>query len=261
MSTIDKEGFLSGEIHKSIAYYREKHKEIFDISHVLNRECVLLINNSKIDWENQSRLVIQALFLKVLEKYQAIIILLERGMTSSAKVLARAIFETTFIIVALTKDPGLLKNYIDQHHDRYKKALKSALQFKSSALKKAMKEIDVEKRYLEKKAELKDKELEILAPKTWAKLAGLDDFYNLYYVKYSNATHSNISALDDHVDKLEETWNLAFGPSDNDLYEMLKGCTYSILNCASCCAEINNLNIDDQLKKLEAKIVEHDKKC
>ena len=83
--------------------------------------------------------------------------MLERGMMSQSKVLARAMLETVFILVALQKKPDLLQCYSDQHEDGTKRALKAAMQFKNKNLRASSKKHNLEKHYIEKKNFLKGK--------------------------------------------------------------------------------------------------------
>lgn len=215
------DGFLSEESEKNRAYNLFKHDELFSFIKELNRFTMDLVSRNKIDWSDNRLLIIDTLFLRGLENFQSIVLLLERGIMSPAKVIARAMLENLFTLAALQKKPELIDSYNDQYSDGRKKALKAALQFKNEALQKRVKKEKIESRYIELKNELAGKELNILKPKQWAVYAELEDFYNLYYVTYSNHIHSNPSALDDHVDRSEDGIDLAFGPSDKDLYDIV----------------------------------------
>jgi len=107
---------------------------------------------------------------------------------------------------------------------------------------------------------LKGKELNPLAPKAWAIEADLEDFYNLYYVLYSNSIHSNLSALDDHIDKSKDEINLAFGPSDNYFYEVFQCCVYILVNAINSTAISYDQDILTQLDYYVSKIKELDEK-
>lgn len=228
---MDTDGFFSEESEKFKAYYLSKYDELFSFVKEFNRFIIGLLGQEKIDWDDKRLLIIHTLFLRVVENYQSIVLLLERGVMSPAKVLARAMLENLFTLVALQKKPELINNYNDQYLDGRKRTLKAALQFKGAELRKLAKKNKIESMYVEIKKELSGKELNILKPKQWAVCADLEDFYNLYYVIYSNYTHSNLSALDDHFDLTEDSMDLAFGPSDKDLCD-IASCSNSTLELA-----------------------------
>lgn len=260
MSKIETDGFLSEESENGKKQIIGKYADAFNISKNINRFCMGFLNKVHIDWKDTYRLIINTLILRVVENFQAIYLMLERGMLTPSKVLTRANLETLFIIAALDKKPELIQSYIDQHHEGHKRSLKAALQFKNDSLKESIKKINIERLYVEKKKELKDKELNALRPKQWAREAGLEDFYNLYYTMYSNAIHSNLSALEDHVDDKPHQIDLSFGPSDKELYELLQCNLYILINSVSATASVNNLNLSKEIDKMADEIKILDRK-
>lgn len=260
MTKIETDGFLSEESENGKSQIIEKYEDAFNFAGNLNRFCMTFLNRLNIDWKNNFRLIVNALILRVVENFQAIYLMLERGMLVPSKVLTRANLETLFILAGLQKEPELLQSYLDQHDEAHKRSLKAALQFQNEQLKASVKRITVEKLYIKKKAELKNRELNVLKPKQWAKAAGLEDFYNLYYTMYSNAIHSNLSALEDHVDDKPEQIDISYGPSDRDLYELMQCNFYVLINSIRAVAMINNENISqdtdkmaDEIRKLDSK--------
>ena len=258
MSQIEEEGFLSTESEDGKVHLIGKYQELFDYARELNHLCMEILVNLKIDWEDEHKLIVQTLFLRLVEGFQGIFLMLERGMMPESKVLTRSMLEVTFTLVALQKKPDLISAYLDQHHDSHRRSLKSALKFKNPNLREAVKKHGIEKLFIEKKKELKDKELNVLSPKEWADAAELEDFYNVYYVIYSNSIHSNLSALDDHVDKKEDEINLSLGPSDIDLYEVLKCGVFLLINGANSTELVNGNDISNKLDVFVEKIQEFD---
>jgi hypothetical protein len=186
--------------------------------------------------------------------------MLEIGLMPSAKVLARAMLEVVFTLVAIQKKPELLQYYFNQHEKSHYYNLKSIIGAKSKHLRKAVKEHGLEKKYIKMKKEMKCKEIETLGPKDWAKAAELDDLYVVYYNIYSDSIHCNPSALDDHVDNKPESIDLSFGPSDTDLFDILKCCIYCMLNSANSAALAHGEDITKELDKYANKISYFDEK-
>ncbi|MCP4552975.1 MAG: hypothetical protein GY834_13250 [Bacteroidetes bacterium] len=260
MSKIEIDGFLSEESEKGRLNFNQNYQDIFDFSKELNQFCMKFMREQKIDWENKQQLIIKTLHIRILENFQAVFLILERGMMPQAKILTRAMLETVFILVALQKKPELVQNYLDQHEEGSKRTLKAFLQFKNEQLRAQVKENKIEENYIAKKNKLKEKELNPLTPKQWAVKAELEDFYSLYYTIYSNAIHSNLSALNDHMDESEKEPNLSFGPSDEFLYDVLK-CGFSILfNATSHTALAHGIDIAKQLDNYAKKLKQFDKK-
>ena len=257
---METDGFLALDVDTDKKYIIEKYADFFDYAKDINRYCMAFFKQIKIGEQVDCKFIINTLFLRLLEYYQGIFILLERGMMPPAKVLTRGMLEIVFILAALEKKPSLLTCYFDQFHDGRKKALKAALQFKNDLLKADAKKHDIEKQYVELKNSLGNKEVNVLAPKQWAKEAEMEDFYNLYYVSYSNAIHSNLAALDDHLDETTSKLFLSFGPSDKDLYYVLKCCIYVIVNAAQITASANQDDITKELESFKVKMPIFDRK-
>jgi hypothetical protein len=163
-------------------------------------------------------------------------------------------------LVAIQKNPEHLQSYYDQFEEGRRRALKATCKFKGENLKKAAKEHEIEKHYVDHRNSLKDKTLNVLKPVQWAAAAELDDFYNLWYILYSNSAHSNIAALDDHVDKCEQEVNLAFGPTDKYLCEVFQCSAYIMLNANSSMATIYNQDKKTELDSIYGQIKSIDEK-
>lgn len=247
MSKIEIDGFLSEEAATARIQIIAKYDDFFEYARELNRYCMEFMAGLKIDWKDNYKLIINALFMRVLETYQGGFLLSELGMMPESKILVRSMLEMVFNIVALQKKPGLLEHYFNQHKVSHFRALKATLEFKSKPLKDAVKNHKLEQLYLAKKIERKGKEFPTLSPKEWATEAELTDLYNVYYTDYSDSIHSNPSALDDHIDNKPDEINLAFGPSDKDLYDVLKCGCYVLIYATNSTALSHGKDISKDL--------------
>lgn len=257
---MENDGFLGSKVDTDKKYLIEKYSDFFEYVKDINRYCMVFLRQLKVSENYDYKFVIHTLYIRLLEYFQGAFILLERGIMPPAKVLTRGMLEIVFILGALEKNPTLLSCYFDQFQDGRKKALKAALQFKNDLLRKDAKKHNIEKYYVELKKELCDKELKVLKPKQWAMAAQMEDFYNLYYVSYSDSTHSNLAALDDHLDNTIDGLFLSFGPSDIDLYEVLKCCVYIIVNATQITASANQKDILKEIEDIKTKLYVFDEK-
>lgn len=254
MSTIEIDGFLCDEAEEFRPKIIAAHKELFELYKDLNRCMMKFLGQQKLGENIDAKTVGLTLFCRIIESTQAVHMLLERGLMPQAKTLTRAILESYFILASLQKKPELLQCYFDQHEDGRKNALKSACQFKGKLLIADAKKHGIEKLYIEQKDALAGKELRVLKPIGWAVEADMEDFYKLHYVAYSNATHSNLSSLDDHWDVDGDTISLAFGPSDRGLYDCLQCCIVVAANATSITATANDVDISADLDIFKARL-------
>jgi len=260
MSKIEIDGFLSEETEEGKKNFYLNYQDAFDYAKELNRFCMKFMQEQNIDWKDKHKFIIKNLYLKIIENFQSIFLLLERGIIPPAKALTRTTLESVFILGGLQRNPDLLQCYFDQHEEGTKRNLKAALKFKNEGLRKHAKEHNLEGHYVKKKKELKGRQLNILSPKQWAIEADLEDFYNLFYTLYSNTIHSNLSSLDDNIDETEKERNMAFGPSDKYLYETLQCAIYILINATNFTALAHNIDIKEQLDAYVEKINLLDKK-
>jgi len=247
MKKIETDGFLSDEAGSAKIEIIKKYDDFFAYARELNCYSMGFMAGLKIDWKDNYKLIINALFIRVLETFQGGFLLSEFGMMPESKILVRSMLEMVFNIVALQKKPELLEYYFNQHKVSHFRALKATLEFKSKPLKDAVKKHKLEKLYLEKKMERKGEEFTTLTPKQWAIEAELTDLYNVYYTDFSDSIHSNPSALDDHIDNKPDEINLAFGPSDKGLYDVLKCGCYVLINAANSTALAHGKDISKDL--------------
>lgn len=260
MSSIEEQGFLSDEALKNKDIFYHNYKDLFDFASDLNKSSMELMRSIKLDWSDHPKIILNTLHLRLIENYQAVVMLLQLGMVSQAKTIVRGMLETVFILVALQKKPELLQCYFDQFEEGRKRALKASCQFKGEHLKKAAKDHKLEEHYVKHRNDLKGKTLNVLKPKQWALEAELEDFYNLWYTLYSNSSHSNIPALDDHFDKSEQELNMSFGPSDKYLCEVFQCCAYIMLNANHSMSEAFGIDRKAEHDKIFERIKEIDEK-
>jgi hypothetical protein len=89
---------------------------------------------------NDVEIAVAALMTRIVETYQGVIIMLERGMTSQARMLVRSQLEALFQMAAIVKDPNLYNSYVANHYRSTISGLKSAKRWKQESLRGLSKE-------------------------------------------------------------------------------------------------------------------------
>ena len=131
MGLIDENGFLAGRIHSWIESQRASHKDIFNRAQDLNRDCHHFLNARAVDLENAKQVALSLLFARSLELFQSIVVVSERGMAATTRVLHRGFIEASFHFFAIQRDPTYLDIYLDQFHNQKRKLLQRIRQSKS----------------------------------------------------------------------------------------------------------------------------------
>ncbi|BAK76683.1 hypothetical protein NH8B_1867 [Pseudogulbenkiania sp. NH8B] len=230
MSSMEMDGFLSEEAEESRRQIQIVYKAAFEAAQQTNSLLMRELRELHIDWNDESKTIVASLFVRSVETYQALIILLERGMVAQGRMLVRTLLETLFAMAAIAKNPQLKDAYIAKHYDSTIKAINSAKRWKQPNLKGRLEPDKIEELIEHNKAKLAESNGRILKINQWAEEAGLSDYYNLFYVENSSAVHSDMLALNDHVvDGGSDGAQVYFGPSDFGLYHALRTGATAIL--------------------------------
>jgi hypothetical protein len=259
MSDFETEGFLSDEGVEGRKIFRKRFEAAFSLADELNRVALVKIREVKLGSADQAPFIIFLLTIRIIELFESIIILMERGILSSAKLLIRPLLEALFTLVAIDKDKSLVSKYFDTQDEAHLKLLKSSTQWKNEILKKAFKDSGLEAKYIQQKNKLSLSPPDSMKPIEWAKAAGLDDLYHSFYVQYSSYTHSNLSALRDHIDSRDDNvLEASFGPSIEDLYDHIRNAvSFTLIALAHMCLTFD-LEIDSEIRNIHKIITDLD---
>ena len=113
MSTIETDGFISDQAVEGRAIFRDRFSDIFALAEDMNRVAVLKIGEAKLADIDNGLFILFLLTIRIIESYEAIIILMERGMLAPAKLIIRPLLEAMFTLAALVKDKDLITKYFD----------------------------------------------------------------------------------------------------------------------------------------------------
>jgi len=252
MTKIETDGFLSDEAAEGRAVFRERFADIFALAEDMNRIAVKKLGEARLSDIHEGQFVLYLLAIRIIESYEAIIILMERGMLAPAKLIIRPLLEALFTLAALEKDKDLISKYFDTQSQAQFELLRSSTKWRNEDLKKLFKESRLEAKYIEKKRELKENPPVTLRPIDWAKAAGYEDFYHFYYVHYASFTHSNLSALEDHMERDgEEKVEASFGPTIAGFDDLLgHAIRFTLLSVMHMCSAFH-IEIDSDVDRIE----------
>ena len=134
MSKIEIDGFLSQEADDGRNVILNSYRDAFLLAKDLNRESMSLFREYSLCLNNEVKIAIAALMTRIVETYQGVLIMLERGMTSQARMLVRSQLEALFTMAALVKNPNLYDSYAAKHFISTISALKAAKRWKQKSL-------------------------------------------------------------------------------------------------------------------------------
>lgn len=194
-SRLDEEGFLADQTGAVIAVVRQRWGPWLAEFRKLNRLLVSIQLAANVQPTNAQHVLCVGLFVRGLSHAQAAVLLLERGIESSAKVVIRCAWEATFVLVASSRDYETAVDYVEQFYVQGQRAAKGFGNIEDPQARADMDEAMRQRILAESTAAIK--ELELSEIKIWemAKRAGLQDKYRVEYSYLSGAVHSTASDL------------------------------------------------------------------
>lgn len=249
MSTIDSDGFLSDEAEQGRQSVLNGYGGAFSGARQLNQKAMALL--SDLHWNDEANVIIAALFVRIVETYQAAILLLERSMVTQARMLLRTLLDALFSMAAICRHPELVNSYVAQHYASVLKALEAAQRWKQKTLRGGrLDPPKIAKLIALNKAKLKATPAKTLKVWQWAEKADLSDFYNAFYVENSSAVHSDCWALNNHVENTpDQSVQVHFGPSDAGLYHALRSCATALLTAMEAVGQAYSISAAGDVAK------------
>lgn len=259
MSKIEIDGFLSNEADDGRNLVLNSYREAFVLAKDLNRQSMSLFREYSLCMNNEVKIAIAALMTRIVETYQGVIIMLERGMTSQARMLVRSQLEALFQMAAMVRNPNLYGSYAAKHHRSTISALKAAKRWKQESLQGRLSKDKIDELIFENETKLNGIKTNSLKIYQWAEKAGLSDFYDVFYVENSSAIHSDMWALDDHVSADGDNGlHVNFCPNDFDLYHILRTSISVMVSAIDYFSVAQGIKIEETIKDLNNRAIELD---
>ncbi len=251
MTTLESDGFLSEEAEKGHKQIIEAYKDAFSLGRQTNQDAMKALQAMHVDWNDKSGVIVAALSIRIVETYQAILLLLQMGMVAQTRMLVRTGLDALFSMTAIVKDPKLVQSYVAQHYASTIRALKAAKRWKQETLLGRLSTEKIDELISQNEAELNATKAKKLNTWQWAEKAELGDFYNVFYVENSSAVHSDMWALNDHIGGVPTTgFQIFFGPTDVGLYHALRSAATMLLTSTETIGKANNLRLGNRIQEL-----------
>lgn len=221
MISFDENGFLSGAIQEWARTNRETYEKVVRVAEEINRLCHEFLSGRIANTQDTRTFVALLLFARMLELYQALILLNLKGMTGASSVVFRSHIEAHFHFDAIFADETYVEKYIDYFHVqrlRMANAIRKSTEDSLSDLRSVFSS--------EKLAELKKLEeesaAEPLSIRKVAEIGGNEGTYHTAYALLSNEVHVNSLALEKYLENgASENINIKYGPDDSELVRQL----------------------------------------
>jgi hypothetical protein len=102
---VNLNGYLGKEIQKAKADIYTINKKLFDLCREINQFCQIFKYEIKVEEKNHIGVISALLFYKLLDTYQAVVLLYNYGLDTQARTLNRTILEGLWVLKNLYKNP------------------------------------------------------------------------------------------------------------------------------------------------------------
>lgn len=253
----DKYGFLGKQIDEiSDNIYRE-HKDFFDIAFELNAFANLTKHTLSANNKNGQQVISACLFIKILNGFQSVVLLLRKGLISEGKIITRTILESLFILKTICEDEEATQKYVITDEAKREKLLNIVLDKTKADIFESIREninpFDLERLKKENKARgVKD-----ISAWDWADKSKLLSHYETAYRVLSDEVHSTPRSLENYVQVNEKGDINAFDcrPQTKDLNRTLSTACIVLVMALESINELFAVNCSEQIQKFADEII------
>jgi hypothetical protein len=194
----DEKGFLGLQAQEFCAEISKRYREWFDLCSDINsfgQKSKYEMNIHNMDGQE---VISVCLFLKILNGFQACLILAKYGLVAEAEVLLRSLFEALFIMKACINDEDFTREYVKSDEAKQLKLMKAAYKHDAPIFLETRKYASIGrmKELQEKKDRKEIKELNVFDV---AEKAGLGILYDSAYRLLSDSVHCGPKSLEDYI--------------------------------------------------------------
>ncbi|RWD31322.1 MAG: hypothetical protein EOS22_04680 [Mesorhizobium sp.] len=216
------DGFLSGKPLPAEAAIVRDYRDQFALARRVNRECHRLIFGADVRNRDGQAMSIAGLFLRSLQHYQAVVLVLEKGLVASGKVSVRAELEAVFALRMVAASEENFRAFVHDDLIRRRRLMENAKKYDYpilATLREVISDEDIE--------EIKQRIISVgateLSTRKMSEEAGLHDLYVGVYPLLSRAAHSNVGELDAYLIQGadSEVREIDYAPSRDEIPSLL----------------------------------------
>jgi hypothetical protein len=206
-------GFLSDEIQSVVEHAWNRNKDLFDQLYRVNDHALSIQHRVVVAPEDMQGLVVATFFSRTINSIQASVILIERGLSSQAKVVLRAAMESLFGLRACL-DEEFCERLVAADAVKRKKHFRKAEQLVQKGVIPDVNGVLTEDLLAQIEADIAETNARDITTAEIAKAAGLYDWYLGMYAMFSASVHATVRDLTEYmrVDDKGELTALANGP-------------------------------------------------
>lgn len=177
----DSRGFLGEQIISISKEIEEENRYIFDLCYELNELAERTKFKFIIHTDNGQEVLGASLFVKILQGFQATLVLFRMGLGAEGKILTRVILESLFILKAICKDEKLVEDFVLTDQAKQQRLLGLILEKSNEDIFHGIKDIHDAEKFEKLKKENIEKGIRDISAQDWARKAELTSHYETAY--------------------------------------------------------------------------------
>lgn len=247
----DEKGFLGTSIDDFSKSVQMQYSKFFELSHDINELAHAIKFELKIHNRDRQEFLAATLYLRLLNGFDAVVILGIKGLLFEAKVVLRSVIESLFILKLLCEKEDFALEYLGSSKVQSLKWMKIAHETQDPNFESLRQYATPEVMETLRK-EIEQHGLRKLDVEPIAKRAGLHHFYNTQYRLLSEEVHCLPISLDPFMvqDEDGELSSFDWGPKHDDLDLVLFTNIQMLLAALAAITKLFEVNKKEELDKI-----------
>lgn len=234
MKSLNEGGFLSSEIAIWIGKHRKENEKWFSLSEKCNSLGQTILLELNVGNKEFEKLLIVLWFSRSLSHFQAIVLLMERGMLFESQIVLRTLVEVSFSLVALSKNQEIAQDFLKDDKVQQLKSLNTYMNLPKHLRSRSKKQNKKIKKTIEElKCEIEQNNYRELKTEFIAQKADMSEYYNSIYTNLCSTVHSRIRDLESHLllNEKKEIEQLSWGPDVSGLDSVMLAANELLIRC------------------------------
>jgi len=196
--------FLELDTNEVIPIVQKKHPELWELAIDTNNYITDFQYTLKANTNKLHELIGVSLYIRIITNYQALLILVSKGMLPQSQIMVRAQVEALFTLVAISKDNEFAEVYLGHEEHQRKGVLRKLRRYKET-INSEDPDIQEATSIIEGiNDNIKENNIKRLTTEETSKVAELHSWYDTVYALTSTAVHTSARSLETHLIKDNE---------------------------------------------------------
>lgn len=248
----NEKGYLGEQIVEFTKSVETKYPKFFNTAYKINEITQRLKSDFAIHNEDLQEVLSACLFLRILNGFQAVVILCKLGLVFDTKVILRSIIEGHFLLKAVCEDLEFAKKYVLTDKSRRLKWINIAKNTKDPYLE-SVREYATKERIEELNKEIANDKITNILTEEAAKIAGMESTYNTAYRLLSEEVHCLPRSLERYlgINAEGKITDFPWGPSDDDISLILFTSIDTLFNALQLMTNLFSIEMPTELREFD----------